>query len=50
MSREPWWAVHDRHFEEIGQVDVELEAAQEMALAMESETWFAREGAAFDCA
>jgi hypothetical protein len=44
MSRESWWAVYERHFGVVDRPDAELEVAQEMALAMQAETWFSKEG------
>lgn len=44
MPRESWWAPHQRHFEAVDRLDVELEAAHELAFAMQAETWFSKEG------
>jgi hypothetical protein len=44
MSRESWWAPHERHRAAVERRDVELDAAHEVAFALEAETWFSKEG------
>ena len=44
MLREPWWQPHDRHAEVVDRRDVELDAAHELAFALEFGSCFARRG------
>lgn len=46
--RTPWWTPHDRHAAQVDRRDIELDAAHELAFALESENWFSRE-AVRDC-